>query len=622
MDSNTPNTDTLGTEKVRWDLGRYFYTGIGDPQIDRDVETLIAMYKVFNETHKGKLAETLGQAMRDDIQISMHGNKLAYIGLLLSLNVSDPVVKAKEAEIDTLTSSAYGKYCEFFKIELAALDSAVCERWYEKDELVRKHKSLIEKIRRDKPHMLSEPVEGILTKLNPFGQGAWSELIDEFLADMEFEFGGEKKTFEEMLDTLTNSFDVNERAEALRLINEKLGGWFTKYAAQTLWITAGGNAVDDEERGYAHPMRARNMSNGASDAMVDALHNAVKNIASPYMKRFYRLKAKHLGLETLRWSDRNAPLPFSNSAKIPFDVAMDTVISAYESFSPQLAEKVRMMRDEKRIDAFAMKGKADGAYCNWVVLPGDKPVSFTFLSYLGSSRDVMTLAHEVGHGGHGELAGEAQGTLLCTPPSAYAETASIFGEMTTFNFLKKNLLESGDKKALLAFLMKKLDDSANTTVRQIGFSNFERRLHGMNETYSVWKKPEKRSAEELDALWLATAKELYGEDGEIFTYENAEHLWSYISHFHAYNPFYVYSYPFGDFLVQSLYAVAPKFGAQFAPLYLEVLKAGSTKEVVELLAPFGLDPTNEEFWANGIHISMGALLKEAEELSAEMGIAI
>jgi oligoendopeptidase F len=199
------------------------------------------------------------------------------------------------------------------------------------------------------------------------------------------------------------------------------------------------------------------------------------------------------------------------------------------------------------------------------------------------------------------------------PPIAYCETASVFGEMTTFSFLKKELAEKGDNAALLALVTQKIEGMMNTVVRQIGFSNFERRVHGMNADYTKWSDPRKLSVDELDALWLTTAKELYGEDGDVFTYENANHLWSYVSHFH--NPFYVYGYAFGELLTQSLYAQQARLGSRFEPLYLELLRSGATKDVSELLEPFGLNPTDETFWAEGIRISLETMIDEAEKLA-------
>ncbi len=325
-------------------------------------------------------------------------------------------------------------------------------------------------------------------------------------------------------------------------------------------------------------------------------------------------------MKTLKWSDRNAPLPFEDTTVVPFDEAMDIVLKAYRSFSPTLAGLIEQCVRDRRIDAPMVKGKQGGAFNASLVLPGNTPTSWTFLNYLGSNRDVMTLAHELGHGVHGLLAGEAQGPLMSNAPIAFAETASVFGEMVTFNFLKERFAEKGEKKALLALLMSKMNDMASTGLRQISFSNFERRLHGMDPAYKMWNEPHKLSATELCSLWKVVTTELYGKEGEIFTYENIDYLWTYIGHFHR--PFYVYGYAFGELLTQSIYAKREEFGAKFEPLYLELLRAGSTKNAVELLKPFGLDPTHEAFWADGIQKSFGKTVEEAETLSKEMGISI
>ena len=273
---------------------------------------------------------------------------------------------------------------------------------------------------------------------------------------------------------------------------------------------------------------------------------------------------------------------------------------------------------ERRIDAPVAKEKRQGAFNSSQVLPGGKPVSYTLLNYLGSNTDVMTLAHELGHGVHGILAGEAQGPLMFHAPIAYCETASVFGEMTTFTFLQDRLTRAGDKKSLLALIMGKIDKMLNTIVRQIGFSNFERRLHGMDESYKTWGQPAKRSVEELSAIWLRTARELYGPEGEIFTYENSDRLWAYIPHFHS--PFYVYGYAFGELLTQSLFAQRRRLGPRFEPLYLDLLRSGSTKNVVELLAPFDLDARSEAFWREGLTGGLGSLIEEAEEMSRSLGL--
>jgi oligoendopeptidase F len=467
-----------------------------------------------------------------------------------------------------------------------------------------------------KPHLLSEPVEGALAKRSPFGPGSWSEFFDEVEADIRLPFGGIEKSLTEALDVLTNSKDPAERAETLTTINTGLGGYFAKYSAQSLYVTAGEMAVERRERGYKNPMDSRNKSNQIPDAVVDALHKATTNTAGPLTRRYYALKAKLLGMDKLKWSDRNAPMPFVDNAIIPFDKGMETVLAAYRSFSPTLAGLVNDFATMHRIDVPVTKGRRGGAYNMSFVLPGNNPTSFVFMNYLGSNNDVMTLAHELGHGVHGMLAMEAQGTLMANAPIAYAETASVFGEMTTFKFLKKQLQATNDTKALLALVTGKIEGNINSVVRQIGFSNFERRLHGMDAGYKTWQEPKKLSVEALDAIWLETLKELYGADGEVFTYQDSSHLWTYVSHFHR--PFYVYGYAFGELLTQSLYAQQERFGERFEPLYLDLLRSGSTKNVVELLAPFDLDPTRQDFWENGINVSLAAMIQEAEDLAKKL----
>ncbi len=607
-----PNT-VPAADAPRWDLTA-LYTSLDDPQIDADIALFGTRAQEFHGHYRGALADTLGAAIADYAELSMLGDKImAYLYLLQSLDVTEPRVKAKLARAQEAMSQAEGEYLTFFTIELVGLDDATLEKAYAADETVRRHRPWIEHARVFKPYLLTEPVEAALAKRAPFGPGSWSEFFDECEADLRFPYHGESKSLTEMLDILSNSPDAAVRAEALALINEGLGGTFSKYSAQTLYMVTGNSALERRERGYRHPMEGRNKSNRIPDAVVDALHQAVTDTAGPLARRYYRLKARLLGMKTLAWSDRNAPLPFTDTSTMPFDQAFAMVLEAYESFSPTLASIVRDLAARGRIDAPATKGKRGGAFNYSIVLPGRHPDSFTFLNYLGSTHDVMTLAHELGHGVHGILGGEAQSPLMFHAPIAFAETASVFGEMTTFNFLKANLAARGDRDALLSLITRKIEDMLNTAVRQIGFSNFERRIHGMDASYASWQEPAKLSADELDALWIATTQELYGTEGDVFTYRDTSHLWSYVSHFHR--PFYVYGYAFGELLTQSLYAKRKDLGDAFEPRYLDLLRAGGTKDAVELVAPFGLDPTKDTFWTDGIRVSLEALIEEAERLA-------
>ncbi len=605
-------------ELIRWDLS-VLYADITDPRLDADLKHLTELAKHFSDTYKGKLAELLGAAIREYSEIDMLSGKItSYLFLRESTDLTNAAIKAKHAAFQRELSALRGEHLTFFELELVQLEDSTLKKFYDSDPFVAKHRPWIEHIRTFKPHFLSEPVESALTKRSPFDSSSWSDFFDEVEADLNFEFRSGTKNLTEMMHLIAESKDGAERAEALKCVNDGLAGPFAKYAAQTLYMVAGLKAVEDKERGYAHPMDVRNKSNRIPDAVVSVLHNAVTTLGGSLTRRYYKLKARHLGLPVLRWSDRNAPMPFADTTRIPFEEAAGIVTGSYESFSPTLTSIVKSFFAERRIDVPVQKEKRSGAFNSSHVLPGGKSVSFTLMNYLGSNRDVMTLAHELGHGVHGILAGEAQGPLMFHAPIAYCETASVFGEMTTFTFLKDRLLRSGDKHSLLALIMAKLDSTINTVVRQIGFSNFERRLHGMDESYTTWSEPKKRSVEELDAIWLRTAKELYGEEGEIFTYENSEHLWAYIPHFHS--PFYVYGYAFGELLTQSLYAQRQRLGARFEPLYLDLLRSGATQDVVELLAPFDLDARNEAFWRDGITVSLGALIEEAEQLSRDMGV--
>ncbi len=611
-------TIKTGAEKIRWDLS-FLYSGIDDPRIDADVKNFIEMAGKFHAEHNDNLPITLGKAISDYSEITMLSSKInLYLYCSFTLDLTNTAIKSKKADIDRVFAKTTGDFLEFFRLQIIKLTDSELEKLYESDPAVLKHRPWIEHIRVFKPHVLIEPVEAALTKRSPFGFDAWAEFYDEVETDLVFKYKRKKKTLTEMLHIMTESKDAEERFTVMKIINEALGGYFSKYSAQTLYMVSGSATVERQERNYRHPMESRNKANRVSDVVVEALHKSILEVAGPLARKYYKLKAKHLGLKILRWSDRNAPLPFADTSIIPFAEATKIVNAAYESFSPTLSEIIKNMFEEKRIDAPATKNKRSGAYNYSVVLPGNVPVSVNLLNYLGSNSDVMTLAHELGHAAHGILSGKTQGVLMQDAPVIYAETASVFGEMTIFNFLKKRLADQGDKKSLLAFLMEKLDSILNTSVRQISFSNFERRLHGMDKDYKVWGESKKFSPEDLNAIWLETTKSLYGEDGEIFIYENMDRMWAYIPHFHR--PFYVYGYAFGELLTQSLYAASARFGKQFEPLYLDLLKAGGTKDVIEFLKPFGLDPTDEKFWSNGIRTGLGVLIEEAEQLSYEIGV--
>ncbi|ABK44670.1 peptidase M3A and M3B, thimet/oligopeptidase F [Magnetococcus marinus MC-1] len=592
----------------QWRLDN-LYENLDDPQIEADLLDLEQRYAAFFRQFRGQLSSDLGAAVRANEALSERSGKLyLYLHLRMYADLNDEAVKKRLFEVKTRLDRTFGEHASFFTIEIAQMaEERFQARLQEPDCAF--FRPWLEQVRRNLPYMLSEEVEGALTKRSAFGAESWAEFYDEVEADLRFDYQGRAQTLTEMLHTLNTSQDGEQRAEVQRLVNQGLQGAFSKFSAQTLNMVVGAKRIEDRERGYSHPMQARNLSNKVPDAVVEALHQAVTTQAAPLAQRYYRLKATLLGQKTLRWSDRNAPLPFTANVEIPYHEGLDLVLQAYHSFSPTLAQMVEAFQQQGRFDVAPRPGKQSGAFNYSVVLPGGEPVSYILLNHQGSMRDVMTLAHEVGHGVHGMLAGHAQGALMASAPMAYAETASIFGEMTTFNFLRERLQQAGDHIGLLALLTGKIEDILNSVVRQIGFSNFERRVHGADS---------RLSAHELDAIWMETTQALYGAEGEVFTYADSNALWSYISHFHR--PFYVYAYAFGELLTQSLYASRAGVGAVFEASYLDLLRAGGTKDVVELLKPFALDPTDMDFWQHGIDISLGALIAEAEVVAKQAGV--
>ncbi|MFA6603342.1 MAG: M3 family metallopeptidase [Patescibacteria group bacterium] len=596
----------LGAENWRWDLS-CFYSGLDDPQLEADIQALELAAPTFHQNFQGRLKDKLGAALADLIGIEQLSSKvLTYLTFRHHLDLGDAVIQAKLADASNRLSLACGKFLKFMDHEIVALDQADIDRQAAADPLVEKHRPYLQGIREEQPYLLSEPVEQALAIREPFGPDSWASFHEELQADLRFDHAGQELTLEEMLDLAYENSNPEIRAATLKTLNEGLKGVFANYAAQTLYQLAAAKRLEDKERGYKHPLEARNRENAVSDAMVEALHRAVADEGPALVKRFYRLKAAHLGLPRLRWSDRNVKIGQADGTKIPFDEAVRIVVDAYQAFSPTLAALVRQILVERHVDAPATPGKMGGAYEQSATLPGGRTVAFTLLNYLGSTRDVMTLAHELGHGVHDLLVSASQGTLMAEAPTAYCETASVFGEMLVFDDLRRQY--AGDPRRLLALIMGKIDDIMTTVVRQIGFSNFEQRLHGTDRKLSV---------EELCAIWIEETKKLYGE---AFTYENTDHLWAYLPHFHQ--PFYVYSYAFGELLTHSLFAVRGNFPpGEFESKYCDLLRNSSVEDAIGLLKPFGLDPADAKFWSQGLELSLGSLIAEAEKLSYLLGVS-
>ncbi len=594
---------------VRWDLTD-LYEDLDDPSLESDLKQLLAAMQDFHDSFEGKLATRLGDALDADAAITCASDKLmVYLFLRRSTDATNQRIQQRLAQAQEALAEAGANHMTFFEHELAAMEDEVYSQLLDSDERVARHRPLLDHMRENRRYLLTQDVERALGLRSPFGASEWSDYIDEREAELRFEVDGKPLTLPEILHVANNDPDTDNRAEALRRFSTGLSEQgFDKLMARTLNVVLGAKAVEDRERGYANPMSARNISNHVDDDTVEALHSAVAEVGAVQSQRYYRLVAAHLGRKPLLWSDRNAPMPFAANTAVPWADCVETVLSAYESFSPTLRDLVARMLDRKWVDAPAYEGKGGGAFNYSVLLPGGEARAYNFLNYMGSTRDVMTTAHEVGHGAHGMLAAQAQGALMFRAPMAYAETASIFGEMTTFRYVLEQT-DSDEEK--LALLMEKSADHVNTVVRQISFSNFERHVHNQ-------RRNGKLMVDDFNAAWMQVTRDFYGEDGDLFSYANVDNLWAYVTHF--LRPFYVYAYAFGELFTQSLYARKAQFGDDFEAMYLDLLRAGGSRNAVELMAPFGLDPREPDFWRQGIQSSIATWLDEAEAISARMGV--
>ncbi|MCA8931864.1 MAG: M3 family oligoendopeptidase, partial [Rhodospirillaceae bacterium] len=442
------------------------------------------------------------------------------------------------------------------------------------------------------PHQLSDELEQYVHDKHVTGRQSWVRLFDETIAALRFPIQGREMTSSEALNCLSDR-DGAKRKEAAESIGDVLGSRVRLFAHITNTL-AKDKQIDDGWRKFAEPWSSRNLSNQVEDAVVDALVEAVRNAYPRLSHRYYALKAKWFGGDKLDYWDRNAPLPDDQDRPIPWADARDIVLDAYRGFTPLMADTAKRFFDGGWIDAPVRDGKSPGAFAHPVV-PSAHP--YVLVNYHGKTRDVMVLAHELGHGVHQVLAGD-QGHLLSDTPLTLAETASVFGEMLTFRALLAREASPAKRRSLLA---SKVEDMLNTVIRQVAFFEFERRVH-------TERREGELAVERINDIWM----DVQGESlGPALRFDDRYRVyWTYIPHF-IHSPFYVYAYAFGDCLVNSLYALYRGAEEGFAERYLDLLRAGGTKRHHELLAPFGLDASDPRFWDQGLAM-IGDLLDELE----------
>ncbi len=585
-----------------WNLAD-LYAGIDAPEVTRDLQRMDAECVAFETDYKGKLAERtageggglwLAEAVRRYEAIDDVAGRLgSYAGLVHAGDSVDPAITKFYGDVSERLTNA-SVHLLFFALELNRVDDAVIERAMAVPELAH-YRPWLEDLRKEKPYQLEDRLEQLFHEKSQTGYGAFNRLFDQTISGLRFKVAGRDLAIEPTLNLLQDRAPAKRKAAGQALAktfkaNERTFALITNTLAKD-------KEISDRWRGFADVADSRHLNNRVEREVVDALVGSVRAAYPKLSHRYYQLKAGWFKKKKLAHWDRNAPLPFAATGTIAWPEARHMVLSAYRGFSPEMADIAERFFTDRWIDAPVRPGKAPGAFSH-PTTPSAHP--YVLMNYQGKPRDVMTLAHELGHGVHQVLAAK-NGALMAPTPLTLAETASVFGEMLTF---KRLLAQTKSAKQRQALLAGKVEDMINTVVRQIAFYSFERAIHTERRNGEL-------TAERIGEIWLSVQGESLGPAIDIRPgYEN---FWMYIPHF-IHSPFYVYAYAFGDCLVNSLYAVYENAADGFAERYLAMLAAGGTRHYSELLKPFGLDAKDPKFWDGGLSV-ISAMIDELETMA-------
>ncbi|MBO29321.1 MAG: oligoendopeptidase F [Rhodobacteraceae bacterium] len=573
-----------------WNLDD-LYRGEDAPELKRDLDWLEKACASFASDYEGKLAELdadglLECVLRNEKINNIAGRIMSFAGLRYYQLTTDggrtKFMSDMQEKITNFTTPLV-----FFSLELNRLADDHLEKLMSRNPDLARYKPVFDRIRAMKPYQLSDEMERFLHDLGVVGD-AWERLFDETIAGLQFEVEGEDLNIEGVLNLLTDPDRAKREAaarELARVFSENIRTFARVHNTQ-----AKEKEVIDRWRGMPTPQTGRHLSNQVEPEVVEALRNAVVEAYPKLSHRYYELKRKWLGLDRMQVWDRNAPLPMEDPRIVDWNRAKEMVMDAYEAFDPRMGELAAPFFSDGWIDAGVKPGKAPGAFAHPTVTDVHP---YVMLNYLGKPRDVMTLAHELGHGVHQVLAAD-QGEMLSSTPLTLAETASVFGEMLTFRKMLENAKSDAERKVLLAG---KVEDMINTVVRQIAFYDFECKLHEARRGGEL-------TPDDINALWMSVQAESLGPAFDFM--EGYETFWAYIPHF-VHSPFYVYAYAFGDGLVNALYAVYEEGKEGFEEKYFDMLKAGGSKHHKELLAPFGLDASDPAFWDKGLSMISGMI---------------
>lgn len=572
------------------------YPAIDSPEVAADLDRLDAECASFEADFKGRLAEETakdggalwlaGAVKRYEAIEDLAGRLGSYAGLVHAGDSVDPVKSKFYGDVSERLTAA-SVHLLFFTLELNRVDDSVLETAMQTPELGH-YRPWIEDLRKDKPYQLEDRIEQLFHEKSQTGYGAFNRLFDQTISWLRFKVGGKELAIEPTLNLMQDRAPEKRKAAAEALAktfkaNERTFALITNTLAKD-------KEISDRWRGFEDVADSRHLANRVEREVVDALVASVRAAYPKLSHRYYKLKAGWFKKKKLPYWDRNAPLPFAATGTIAWPEARNMVLTAYKAFSPEMAQIAERFFTDRWIDAPVRPGKAPGAFSH-PTTPSAHP--YVLMNYQGKPRDVMTLAHELGHGVHQVLAAK-NGALMAPTPLTLAETASVFGEMLTFRRL---LTQTKDRKQRQALLSGKVEDMINTVVRQIAFYSFERAVHTERRSGEL-------TAQRIGEIWLSVQGESLGPAIEIKA--GYESFWMYIPHF-IHSPFYVYAYAFGDCLVNSLYAVYEHAQEGFAERYLAMLSAGGTKHYSELLAPFGLDAKNPSFWDGGLSVIAGMI---------------
>ena len=572
-----------------WRL-QHLYEGMDSQRFAADFERAEREAKAFAEAYRSKLEELAdrpgaGQTLAESVKAyellqDLTGRIMAYASLLYASDTSDPQIAKFHGDAQERVTALAGDLL-FFELELNRLEDSRLDAAMAGPPLSH-YRPWLEDIRKEKPHQLADDLERLFLDKSVSAAAAWNRLFDDTIAALRFDFEGESLTLEPLLGKLMDP-DERTRETAANALAKTLGANLRLFAL-IMSTLAKDKETSDRWRKFRDVADLRHLANRVEPEVVEALVRAVTDAYPRLSHRYYALKAGWFGKERLDHWDRNAPLPNAPRRIYKWETARDMVLGAYGAFSPRMADIARRFFDEGWIDAPVRPGKAPGAFAH-PTTPSSHP--YILVNFLGKSRDVTTLAHELGHGVHQVLAG-ANGALMAPTPLTLAETASVFGEMLTF----RSMLAAVDPAERKAMLAAKVEDMLNTVVRQIAFYKFERLVHLERRNGEV-------TVDEINQSWMSTQAESLGP--AIALRPGYETYWAYIGHF-IHSPFYVYAYAFGDCLVNSLYGVYERSSEGFAERYLSMLAAGGSKSYSELLAPFGLDAKDPGFWTIGLSV--------------------